>query len=81
MALDIFVQELSVRKKISLPVELNTLSPLYMVLITWRLSIPETTYNYLVRTSQITRRNSTRQERREADKMATMRKRGIRLSE
>ena len=30
MALDMFVRELSVRKKISLPVELNTLSPAYL---------------------------------------------------
>ena len=39
------------------------------------------TYNYSVRTSQITRCNSTRQERREADKMATMRKMESMLSE
>jgi len=43
--------------------------------------IPAATYKYLVRTSQRTRRNATRQERLEADKMATMRKRGNRLSE
>jgi len=47
----------------------------------WRLEIPAATNKYLVRTSQRTRRNNTRQERREADKMATMRKRRSRLSE
>jgi hypothetical protein len=47
----------------------------------WRLEIPSATYKYLVRTLQRRRCNATRQERREEDKMATMRKRRSRLSE
>ena len=53
----------------------------FKALITRRLAISKTPYNYLVRTSRITRFNSTRQERREADKMAAKRKSGSRLSE
>jgi hypothetical protein len=50
-------------------------------LILWRLEIPAVTLKCLECTSQRTRRNANQQERREADKMATMRKRRSRLSE